>query len=171
MTQEAKWTTQQAFPIVNLPVLRQRAVWDEPQRPGIAARRSSHLFVQGLAYAPFAQTPPRRDVSGDICLLQQYYLLADDGPDFVQLLERYSGLSALLAEAVRPLQAAFGDRLFHLRVQNSDEDSLVRVTVRLPVNYEHPEIALSAFDNSWWLNNCHRSSGILVIDYEIQDAV
>jgi hypothetical protein len=76
-------------------------------------------------------------------------------------------------EAVAPLKNAFGEMpVLQVRVQSSDDDSLVKVAVQLPADLAgEPERALRSFDEHWWLKNCHRSSGTLVFDYEIQDAV
>jgi hypothetical protein len=72
-----------------------------------------------------------------------------------------------------PLKNAFGESpTFQIRVQFSDDDSLVKVAVQLPADPQgEPERALRYFDEQWWLKNCHRSGGALVFDYEIQDAV
>lgn len=98
------------------------------------------------------------------------------GSNFIvmELLEEEPGLFALLEEAVRPLQIAFGDkRIFQARVRNSDDERLLKIAVQLPADLGglNPEQALASFDTEWWLNNCHRSRGVLVFDYEIQDAV
>jgi hypothetical protein len=74
---------------------------------------------------------------------------------------------------VGPLQVAFGEgRIIQLRVQASDDDSLLKAAVQLPADFgDDPERALRSFDAQWWLDNCRRSGGALVFDYEIQDAV
>jgi hypothetical protein len=70
------------------------------------------------------------------------------------------------------LTTAFGEgRLFHIRLQSSDDDRLLKVAVRLPADFVDAEQALHTFDQEWWLNNRYRSGGALVFDYEIQDAV
>ena len=76
-----------------------------------------------------------------------------------------------LIQAVQPLKSAFGERLSHIRVQHSGYDRLLKIAVRIPGDFVEPEIALRSFDANWWINNCQRSSGALVFDYEIQDAV
>ena len=166
--QEAQWAAEQTRPVHAL--FRQTAVWDEAQRVSDVARRPTSFF-QNIAYAPYAQAPPRRDLAGQLRNLQQHYLLIDSARDVIQLLDEYASLYLLLLEAVRPLKAAFGDRLFHIRVQRSDYDSLLKVAIQLPADFALPETALKAFDNDWWINSCHRSSGALVFDYEIQDGV
>jgi hypothetical protein len=104
--------------------------------------------------------------------LERYYVILDSDR-LVELLEAESALYALLVEAVRPLQNAFGEgRIARVRVQSSDDESLLKVAVQLPADFgDDPERALRSFDREWWLRNCHRSGGALVFDYEMQDAV
>ena len=116
---------------------------------------------------------PKKDFTEQLRALHQYYTILDDDRTLIELLATEPALYSLLIEAVEPLRHAFGDkRLIYVRVQSSDEDSILKVTVRLPANCgDNPEGALQAFDEEWWLNNCHRSSGALVFDYEMQDAI
>ena len=59
-----------------------------------------------------------------------------------------------------------------VRIQNSDDSLMLRVAVQLPATIANDaESLLDAFDEQWWLENCRRSNGALVFDYEIQDAV
>jgi hypothetical protein len=97
----------------------------------------------------------------------------DDDRIIIELLEAEPALYGLLIDAVKPLQHAFGDkRIVHVRVLSSDEDSILKVAVQLPADFgADPERALQSFDEEWWLNNCHRSGGALVFDYELQDAI
>jgi hypothetical protein len=106
--------------------------------------------------------------------LQQYYTVLDSDRVVIEFLKEESGLYTLLVEAVRPLQTTFGKKgLLHVRVQHSDDDGLLKVVVQLPADFgdDQAEQALGSFDREWWLNNCHRSGGALVFDYEIRDAV
>ena len=60
----------------------------------------------------------------------------------------------------------------HVWAQSSDDDSILKVAVQLPADFDRdPERALQSFDEEWWLNNCHRSGGVLVFDYEMHDAI
>jgi hypothetical protein len=106
-------------------------------------------------------------------LLQRHYTILGNNQVLLEILREEPALSALLIEAVKPLQNAFGDgRVIHLRAQASDDDSFLKVAVQLPPNSQgDPERALRSFDAAWWLDNCHRSGGALVFDYEFQDAV
>ena len=108
-----------------------------------------------------------------LCPLQRHYTILDDDRRIIELLGEEPALHALLLEAVKPLQDAFGEkRIVQVRVQSSDEDSLLKVAVQLPADFgADPERALRSFDEAWWLNNCHRSGGALVFDYEMRDAI
>jgi hypothetical protein len=90
----------------------------------------------------------------------------------IDLLDEQPALYSLLAEAAMPIEKVFGKGcVLEMRAQFSDDDSLLKVAVQLPVDFgTDPEIALESFDSDWWLDNCHRSGGALVFDYEIQDA-
>lgn len=128
------------------------------------------ISSEGCSYE---QIRPNRDFAPRLRSLQQYYAIQDSVFLVLELLAEEPVLYALLIEAVEPLQHAFGSgRILKLRVQISDDDSFVKVAVQLPQNLDYdPERALGSFDAGWWLNNCHRSGGALLFDYEIQDAV
>ena len=103
--------------------------------------------------------------------LDQHYKILENSQLVTEALDAEPALSGLLSEAVPPLQAAFGERrMLHIRAQYSDDERMLKVTVQLPVAFGDPEPALLSFDRNWWLDNCHRSGGALVFDYEIQDA-
>ena len=117
----------------------------------------------------YEQQRPNRDFTAQLRVLHRHYTILDDSRVITGLLEEEPALYSLLIDAVAPLQRAFGDRrLVYIRVQSCDEDSLLKVVIRLPANFGgDPECALQAFDREWWLNNCHRSGGALVFDYEM----
>jgi hypothetical protein len=125
-----------------------------------------------LSYV-YEHPQPKQDFSAQLSALHQHYTILDDDRTFIELLATDPALYSLLIKAVEPLRHAFGDkRLIYIRIQSSDEDSILKVTVRLPANFgDNPEAALQAFDEEWWLNNCHRSSSLLVFDYELQNAI
>jgi hypothetical protein len=122
---------------------------------------------------PYKQQRPNRDFTAQVRDLQRHYTILDDDDTMTGLLAEEPALYSLLIDAIVPLQRAFGDRrLVYIRIQSCDEDSLLKVAIRLPANFGgDPECALQAFDEEWWLNNCHRSGGTLVFDYEMQDAI
>lgn len=116
---------------------------------------------------------PKTDFTEQLRILHQYYIILNDGHPVREFLGTEPQLYRLLIEAVKPLQHAFGDkRIIHVRVLSSDEDSILKVAIQLPADFGgDPEHALRSFDDTWWLHNCHRSSGALVFDYEIHDAI
>jgi hypothetical protein len=161
------------LPIPSL--LRQHAEWYENQQisaeisfaTGISRRADRSLL------SVYKQSRPNRDFTVQLRALQQHYTILDDDSAISKLFAMEPELYSLLIEAVEPLRHAFGDkRLIYARIESSDEDSLLKVTVRLPANFgDKPEDALQTFDEEWWLHNCHRSGGALVFDYEMQDAI
>ncbi len=121
---------------------------------------------------PYEQILPTRELARQIRSLQQHYTIVDRNDLIIEILGEQPALYAILIEAVAPLQRAFGDRrIIQLRAKFSEDDSLLKVAVQLPADLRDPERALHTFDENWWLENCHRSGGALVFDYEIQDAV
>ena len=90
----------------------------------------------------------------------------------MELLDSEPGLNSVLMDAVEPLQKAFGDKpVLKARIQHADEDRLLKVAVQLPASFSaDPEAALRSFDESWWIENCHRSS-LIEFDYERSDAL
>jgi hypothetical protein len=140
-----------------------------------------HL-VQGAAEEPITvgtfnqRTQSESSVDGrwqqQVRALQRHYTIADTDSVIIGILSEQRSLYGILMDAVTPLHQAFGERrVLQLRAQFSDEESLLKAVVWLPVNFDDPERALRSFDAAWWLQNCHRSGGSLVFDYEIQDAV
>ena len=126
----------------------------------------------GLSYfCNYSQ--PKKDFTEQLRTLNQHYTILGDDRTIVELLATEPVLYSLLIEAIEPLRQVFGDKhLIYIQVLSSNEDSILKVTVRLPANFGgNPEDALQAFDEMWWLSNCHRSSGTLVFDYEMPDAI
>jgi hypothetical protein len=69
--------------------------------------------------------------------LQRQYTFSGDRQVVVEFLEEEPVLFSLLTEALEPLRAAFGKgRLLHARVQRSDEDTLLKVAVQLPADFD-----------------------------------
>ena len=69
--------------------------------------------------------------------LQRYYTIPVIDPAIIELLEQEPELSGILTEAVQPLRSAFGEsRRFEIRLQESDDDSLLKVAAQ-PVSYTH----------------------------------
>jgi len=154
----------------SLPFQLQQAAGSSSGSASDVRQIGGSVFSQGH---PYEQIRPSRDSTAQLRTLQRHYLVLDRGRRIMDLLAEEPALFTLLNEAVRPLQIAFGERrLFHVRMQYSEDDSLLKVAVQLPADFaDDPERALQDFDEKWWLDNCQRSRGALVFDYEIQDAV
>ena len=165
---EDRWADQQAMPAIKYPAPYLEAAWDHGSQVVGKVHSSSVLFQTIDLYT---QAAPKHDLTAQLRTLQKDYTIVDSDRDVMELLEEHASLFPLLIQAVQPLKSAFGERLFHIRVQHSDYDSLLKIAVRLPDDFVEPETALRSFDTNWWINNCQRSSGALVFDYEIQDAV
>jgi hypothetical protein len=160
-------------PPATWPSFHQTEDWYEGQRtPSLPPKIVFTPSIQRLGGNIFSQaysseqTRPHRDLAAQLRTLQQHYTILDSDHLVIELLEEESALFTLLVEAVQPLQIAFGDRrLFHVRVQYSEDNSLLKVAVQLPADFgDDPERALRSFDREWWLKNCHRSGGALVFD-------
>ena len=134
---------------------------------------SIHRRADGVLSYLYEQPRPNRDFTAQLRSLQQYYTILADDHTITELMEEAPALYPLLIEAIKPLQHAFGEkRILQIRVQSSDEDTILKVAVQLPADFDgDPERALRSFDEEWWLNNCHRSGGTLVFDYETQNAI
>ena len=156
------------MPAINYPAPCHEAAWDDREQAVGKVRGSSVLFQTIDLYT---QAAPKHDLTAQLRTLQKDYTIVDSDRDVMELLEEHASLFPLLIQAVQPLKNAFGERLLHIRAQRSDHDSLLKIAVLLPGDFVEPETALRSFDANWWINNCQRSNGALVFDYEIQDAV
>jgi hypothetical protein len=159
------------------PSTRREPQWYELQTATQSLRTASEVHGSGGSFFTqsntFEQIRSNRDVTGKLRTLRQLYMVLESDRRVIEVLEEQAGLFTLLIEAVGPLRMAFGEkRLLQVRVQYSDDDRLLKVAVQLPADFgSDPEGALRSFDRKWWLQNCHRSGGVLVFDYEIQDAI
>jgi len=171
---EALYDSPQSIPPENKSFYQNVRVYENQQ---ITTPTPDADFVIGMrsgggVLSCYYSSQPKQDFTAQLQALQPHYTILDDDRTFIDLLATEPALHSLLIEAVEPLQHAFGDkRLIYIRILSSDEDSILKVTIRLPANFGvNPESALRAFDDEWWLNNCHRSRGVLVFDYEMQNA-
>src|SRR5262245_50893822 len=137
-----------------------------PRKAGVATGARSDNWALSYFYD---HPQPNIDFAVQLRTLQQHYTILDNDHTVTELLKTEPALYSLLIGALEPLRYAFGNkRLMYIRIQSSDEDSILKVTVRLPADFgDDPERALQAFDEEWWLHNCHRSGSALVFDYEI----
>jgi len=108
-------------------------------------------------------------VKDAVKILAKDYAVA--GPDelIVDVLSEEARIFSILREAAPHLHGVFGDtRILRLEAIEGDEGPLLRVVVVLNDNQgDDPEVSLDRFNHEWWIDNCHRGSGILAFDYEI----
>jgi hypothetical protein len=119
------------------------------------------------------EKPPSVDIEKLLTSLQKDYVFLEPNSSIRAFFQQEPSLLRLLLDAVPHLRKAFGDnRILQIRLQHFEDEIMVKAAVQLPYNFGHDwEQALDSFDEEWWLANCYRSLGILVIDYEIQDDV
>lgn len=82
--------------------------------------------------------------------------------------ESAKAIAALAMEGIVHLQRAFGHEFsISLFPLDTPDGRILKVIIYIPSTYpRNPENALADFEESWWLANCHRSSGRLIFDYE-----
>lgn len=103
--------------------------------------------------------------------LQRSYAFLSDVADISVLLARVPSLQVLLEEAVEPLNDIFGQGKFlQLEALTSDDDSVLRVVVKLSKGTPDPAGLMRRFKQEWWLRKCSQSEASLVFDYEIGNA-
>jgi hypothetical protein len=102
--------------------------------------------------------------------LQRSYTFLTDAAGIAEVLAQVPTLYSLLNVAVEPLGMAFGDRkLLLLEALTSEDDTVLRVIVKLSRDTETPAAQMRKFKREWWFKNCSRSEASLVFDYEISD--
>jgi hypothetical protein len=83
---------------------------------------------------------------------------------------RVPTLYAVLQQAVDPLHRVFGKgKLLQLQALASDDDTVLRVVVKLSKDTKAPAALMRKFKQEWWLKNCSQSEASLVFDYKIGD--
>jgi hypothetical protein len=104
--------------------------------------------------------------------IQLDYALVSDERLITEVLADVPTLYSLLKAAVQPLRLTFGETKLLLQIEalESDEDTILRVMVRLPSDTAQPAELMRTFKRDWWLQNCSRSEASLVFDYETGDA-
>lgn len=104
-----------------------------------------------------------------LSVLRQNYIIQAT-QELTNFLSAFPVLGFLLCEAVRPIRDAFGDQHFlQIGLEGSEDGFVINAVISLPENFPNPENALREFDQHWWLENCSRSYGSLVFDYELRD--
>jgi hypothetical protein len=100
-------------------------------------------------------------------MLSPYFLAQPD--QIVAYVREHSALPALLHEAAPKLKESFGsDTILKLELgTDGDEGSVLRLLAMWPGSLASANAALKNFDESFWIANCDRASGGLVIDREL----
>lgn len=147
------------------------------QNPGHVALLAYHpetiykadCTLQGIR--PSTETLAKRSLEPrSLEQLEQHYILEGKNA-LTALLQEQRDLPAILTEAVPQLRRWFGDRLLQLKATSDDDNVIARGSVVWPGSLQDAEAALAAFDQNWWLENCVRSHGYLVFDFELVDGV
>lgn len=91
-------------------------------------------------------------------------MLALLSPDVQTFLVAHPCLGPVLDAMVAPLRGCFGPHRTTLEVlHDGEEGPLLRLRVHLPPGTD-AGAALARFDAAWWVEHCHRTAGLLVID-------
>jgi hypothetical protein len=100
-------------------------------------------------------------------MLSPYFLVQPE--QVVEFVREHRALPTLLQEAAPKLKESFGaDTILKLELgANGDEGSVLRLLAMWPGSLASANAALQAFDESFWIANCARASGYLVIDREL----
>lgn len=125
------------------------------------SRRLLHQYQQIVA--EFAATRER-----ELNLVRRDYIL-EDSQSVEDRLESHPALADLLLEAAPLLKEYFGaDAQIALRVRIDESGAqTLQSIVRWKGSLRDATAALERFDESWWLENCHRAFGNIVFDYEL----
>jgi hypothetical protein len=104
----------------------------------------------------------------EINSLKRSYVLVKP-EQVIQYIRDHRTLPSLLNEAAPKLKECFGaDTVIQLELGSAgDESPTLRVLAMWPGSLASANAALRAFDESFWIANCDRASGNLVIDREL----
>ena len=109
-----------------------------------------------------------QSMSEQLITLQRSYTFLCEDSLIADALAQVPSLYSLLKAAVEPLRIAFGEsKLLQLEALVSDDDTVLRVIVKLSHGIEKPAALMRKFKLDWWFKNCSRSEASLVFDYEI----
>lgn len=127
-----------------------------------------HSCESNFPSATYTQTFSHQDKSELLKNLQKHYAFISSVDTVRDVLSKVPTLYSLLKEAVQPLRRVFGEKKFlHLETLETDEDTTLRVVVKLPSDTTNPAELMRKFKHDWWLANCARSQASLVFDYGI----
>jgi hypothetical protein len=108
--------------------------------------------------------------SEQLATLRCLYTFLDDDSLITDVMARVPTLYAVLQQAVDPLHRVFGKgKLLQLQALASDDDTVLRVVVKLSKDTKAPAALMRKLKQEWWLKNCSQSEASLVFDYKIGD--
>ncbi len=147
---------------------------DQRLRPHFIPRAFVSAFVFNstphLDPDPYAQREPEEGLKSNQQLtnLQRSYTLLSDGPAITDALEDVPALYPLLNDAVQHLRLVFGETsLLQLEALSSEDETFLRVMVKVSRTVERPAELMRKFKLDWWFQNCSRSEAALIFDYEM----
>lgn len=93
-------------------------------------------------------------------------------PNVQAFLAAHPAITDVLDEMAEPLHACFGQHTAVLEVlTDHEEGDVLRLLVHMPhATRQEADAALARFDDTWWRDHCHRTEGLLVVDYVTQEA-
>lgn len=109
------------------------------------------------------------EVESTIRELYRHYILVNSAT-LESYLKSHRALPSLLIDVASNLRTVFGDDpgLLKLEVISAEGESpMLRVAVTWHDSLASGEEALQKFDDNYWLANCRRANGNIVVDYEL----
>jgi len=141
--------------------------------PGLVKIPSASTEYQARFQRPSEQIPTVeafRWTEETLITLQRSYVFLSDGPLIANVLAQVPALYPLLNAAVKPLCEIFGEsKVLQLEALTSDDDTVLRVIVKVSRDIENPAALMRKFKADWWFGNCAHSEASLVFDYEISN--
>lgn len=118
-------------------------------------------------YSYELQTPVIAPADRDIRALDHHYVIKE--ALLKDFLKAHRALPALLVGISSALRLSFGDQpITSLEVVTAGDDvPVLRVVVSWPGSLDAAETALKKFDEGFWLENCVKASGNIVVTYEL----
>lgn len=125
---------------------------------------NSHVFIQWKQQL----LEQEMEIGNPIASLRQSYVLSDP-EGLSDFLKRYRALPSLLQDMTKPIKKFFGqDCVLTLALDRSgDESPIIRLAILWKDSLSAASAALNAFDEHYWINNCGRSSGNIVVNYDL----
>jgi len=90
--------------------------------------------------------------------------------DVHRFLAAHPDIALVLDEMAAPLHACFGQHTAVLEVlTDGEEGDFLSLLVHMPhATAQGAAAALTRFDEAWWVHHCHRTGGLLVVDFQLE---